>query len=103
MYILIITNRLKYANYDGLQSGDNRHFLKIIETELSEPLKSISGDDISQFYKICNFSSLRYVVLPVDLLGTSGTGLSATEPFRTLSRAFLKICLKKNDIESVLF
>lgn len=32
MYILIITNRLKYANYDGLQSGDNRHFLKIIET-----------------------------------------------------------------------
>lgn len=71
------------------------HVLKIIETELSEPLKSISGDDISQFYKICNFSSLRYVVLPVDLLGTSGTGLSATEPFRTLSRAFLKICLKK--------
>lgn len=80
-----------------------QHVLKIIETELSEPLRSISGDDISQFYKICNFSSLRYVVLPVDLLGTSGTGLSATEPFRTLSRAFLKICLKKNDIESVLF
>lgn len=79
------------------------HVLKIIETELSEPLWSISGDDISQFYKICNFSSLMYVVLPVDLLGTSGTGLSATEPFRTLSRAFLKICLKKNDIESVLF
>lgn len=76
------------------------HVLKIIETELSEPLKSISGDDISQFYKIWH---LRYVVLPVDLLGTSGTGLSATEPFRTLSRAFLKICLKKNDIESVLF
>lgn len=25
------------------------HVLKIIETELSEPLKSISGDDISQF------------------------------------------------------
>lgn len=25
------------------------HVLKIIETELSEPLKPISGDDISQF------------------------------------------------------
>lgn len=28
MYILINTNRLKYANYDGLQSGDNRTCLE---------------------------------------------------------------------------
>lgn len=79
------------------------YVLKIIEIEFLEFLKLISGDDILQFYKICNFFFFRYVVLFVDFLGISGIGLFVIEFFRILLRVFLKICLEKNDIEFVLF
>lgn len=55
------------------------------------------------FKRFVIFFFFRYVVLFVDFLGISGIGLFVIEFFRILLRVFLKICLKKNDIEFVLF